>query len=374
MTQLINPYRYGLFTLLYESESPEGEMLIQYAEKEANGEKHIGETPVQIINEVKAHGDRAIAAIDIAAKFITKNKEEFNRLKNDMYCYKALAWCYAQKAEAALLVLKYKYSNNIQDLENALPLLEQSFVSFRRLVMLTRGSYLYANSMQTQQRKIPVRGSDGTYKTWNEMLTPYQNELWHFKVKIDSLKNITGNSIKTSAPISKAAVNFQTPVQNYISDSAAVIFNDTTLTITSIAAELKGLDGVRMSFRQQMANGTTIRFYSNKPVAILVGFFKPQKAAFTQDSIFLKSPELETNASANDYGQAETKIANALVIKGMPRVNVHSYLFPAGSHELKLAKGVCLILGFADGTKPIPLYDAGLTEDGTSKEIDWLFE
>ena len=34
MTQLINPYRYGLFTLLYDSESPEGEMLIDYVDKE----------------------------------------------------------------------------------------------------------------------------------------------------------------------------------------------------------------------------------------------------------------------------------------------------------------------------------------------------
>jgi hypothetical protein len=56
MTELINPYRYGLFTLLYNSESPEGEMLTEYAEKEWKYEKHTGETPVQIIKEVKAHG------------------------------------------------------------------------------------------------------------------------------------------------------------------------------------------------------------------------------------------------------------------------------------------------------------------------------
>ena len=54
MTQLINPYRYGLFTLLYNSEGPEGEMLTEYAEKEWKKEKHVGETPVQIINEVRA--------------------------------------------------------------------------------------------------------------------------------------------------------------------------------------------------------------------------------------------------------------------------------------------------------------------------------
>ena len=107
---------------------------------------------------------------------------------------------------------------------------------------------------------------------------------------------------------------------------------------------------------------------------VLVGFFKPVKAAFSKDTTFLKEPELETNASANDYGQAEIKIANALVIKGMPPVNVHSYSFGVGDNVLKLGKGVCLILGFVDGDQPIPVYDAGLTEEGIKKQIDWLFE
>ena len=129
-----------------------------------------------------------------------------------------------------------------------------------------------------------------------------------------------------------------------------------------------------MSHRKQVKDGVNITFTADKPVKVLVGFFHPVRAAFTKDTVFLKAPELETNASANDYGQAETKIANAVVIKGMPPVNMHSYSFNAGTHTLKLAKGVALIIGFADGDQPIPLYDAGLTESGTKREIDWLFE
>ena len=188
MTQLINPYRYGLFTLLYDGESPEGEMLIDYADKEWKGEKHIGETPVQIINEVKLHGDKAVQAIEAVAKNIKINKAEFERLKNDMLCYNAMAYHFAQKAEAALDVLRYKYSNDIKDLEKALPVLEKSVASYKQLVDLTKGTYLYANSMQTQQRKIPMRGVDGTYKHWVEMLPVFENEAKHFKHKIDSLK------------------------------------------------------------------------------------------------------------------------------------------------------------------------------------------
>ena len=69
MTQLINPYRYGLFTLLYDSESPEGEMLMDYADKEWKGIPHIGETPVQVSREVIKHADQSGYAINSISVF-----------------------------------------------------------------------------------------------------------------------------------------------------------------------------------------------------------------------------------------------------------------------------------------------------------------
>ena len=376
MTQLINPFRYGLFTLLYDGESPEGEMLIQYAAKEWSGEKHIGETPVQIISEVRQHGDQSVKAIEAAAKNITLNKAEFERLKNDVYCYQALANHFAYKAEAALDVLRYKYSNDIKDLEKALPTLQKSVASYRQLVNLTKGTYLYANSMQTQQRKIPIRGVDGTFKTWQEVLVPFETELNHFIQKLDSLKNKPTTISIVQSALKKAAVSFDQSNNNkqYMLDSLALPFSDTSLPLMGIAKELKQLQGVQLSFQQQLKAGMELTFTNSKPVKVLVGFFNPKQAAFSKDTTFLKAPELETNASANDYGQGEIKIANAVVIKGMPPVNIHSYSFPGGTNTLKLARGVCLVLGFADGDQIIPLYDAGLTEGGMKREIDWLFE
>jgi hypothetical protein len=375
MTQLINPFRYGLFTLLYESESPEGEMLITYAEKEWKGEPHIGETPTQIINEVKRHGSKAVAALESIASKITRDKEEFDRLKNDMHCYNALANHFSQKAEAALHVLRYKYSDDIGDLEKALPLLRKSVESYRELARLTKGTYLYANSMQTQQRKIPLRGVNGTFKTWEEVLVPFEQELEHFTKKIDSLKRNDKVSKATVIPLKKSDVQLSLPHSGqYIVDSNSIVFADSNAVILSYAKELSGLTGIKMGLKQQAVNGTTIQFSSSQPVKLLVGYFKPTRAAFTKDTLYLKPPELETNASANDYGQSETKIANAIVVKGFPPVNVHSYSFEKGTHTLRLPKGICLILGFVQGSEKIPLYDAGLTETGASKEIDWLFE
>jgi hypothetical protein len=376
MTQLINPYRYGLFTLLYESESPEGEMLTEYAEKEWNGQPHTGETPPGIIMEIKGGATKAMYKIGLAASHITKNKEEFNRLENDINCYRALAFHYAEKAEAALDVLRYKYSDNVDDLEKAIPHLQQSVNYYKQLVDLTKGTYLYANSMQTQQRKIPMRGVNGTFKNWYEMLPVFENELNTFQHKIDSLKSKDPQTIANRPLLKRSATTLLLSKNNWYSiNSLTPFFSDTSFNMINFADELKELNGVQFSFMEQIKNGTEIKFSNTQPVKLLVGYFNPQRAAFSKDSIFLKAPELETNASANDYGQAEVKIANAIAIKGMPPVNVHSYSFPPGNNNvLKLGKGVCLVLGFVEGSQEIKPYDAGLTEAGVKKEIDWLFE
>jgi hypothetical protein len=368
MTQLINPYRYGLFDLLYDSESPEGEKLIEYAEKEWKHQPHVGETPVQIINEVIEHGNKAVAAIEKAQFFITRDKAEFNRILNDMRCYKALANHYAQKAEASLWVLRYKYSNDVKDLDKALPYLQQSVQSYKQLVGLTKATYLYANSMQTQQRKIPIRGVNATFKTWEEVLVPFEDELNHFKHAIDSLKNNPSTTTQVNIVLQNYTVSTNQSFGYTIGDNNAKPFADTNLMITDYAKELKGLRGFQLSYQTQIKNGIAIEFTNDKPVKILVGFFNKK------DTAFLKAPELETDATANDLGQADTKIANGLILKNLPPINIHSYSFPAGKNTLQLAKGACLVVGVIDANQNIPVYDAGLTEKGIKKEIDWLFE
>ncbi len=369
MTQLINPYRYGLFDLLYDAESPVGEKLIEYAEKEWKHEPHIGETPTQIIKEIKEHGRLAVLDIQAAKPFVKNNQEEFARIENDMYCHEAMANHYAEKAQAALHVLRYKYSNDIKDLETALSFLQQSLVSYKRLVVLTKGRYLYANSMQTAQRKIPIRGVDGTFKTWAEVLIPFEKELAHFKHKIDSLKNNPSKPNNEVRVLKNEIITLkELENQFYSINENSNPFTDSSFTITAFAKELKGLQGIQFSFQQQMKNGTSITFSNSNPIKVLVGFFNKKETAY------LKAPELETDASANDYGQSETKIANGLIIKGLPPINIHTYSFKAGTNTLTLAKGACVIVGFINANDTMPLYDAGLTEKGMKKEIDWLFE
>lgn len=370
MTQLINPYRYGLFTLLYNSEGPEGEMLTEYAEKDWKGEQHKGETPVHIISEVIEHGRKAVQAAEAAAKTVTQNKEEFRRLFTDAYIYDALANHFAEKAIAALWVLRYKYSNDIKDLDRALPHLEKSVEQYKKLVVLTKDTYLYANSMQTQQRKIPVPGNDAKNKTWEELLPVYQEELENFRNNIDSLRSPVSNSgIQQKAIFKNASVQLITPVSSwYDIATGKEMFADTATYFKDFAEELKSMKGVKLSRVVQAEKGTELQFSNTKPVKVLVGYFNSKSPRF------LQPPQLETDASANNYGQAEPKISNALVISGMPTVNIHTYTFAAGTNTLKLGKGTALILGFVDDEQPMRAYDAGLIQGGIKKELDWLFE
>jgi hypothetical protein len=369
MTQLINPRRYGLYTLLYNSEGPEGEMIIEYAEKEAKNEKHIGETPVRVADEIMEHGQKAVAAIEKASAHVTQNRAEFDRLKNDMYCYRAMANYYAEKARAALQILKYKYSNNIADLERALPILQRSVNHFKELTNLTKDSYLYANSMQTQQRRIPVGGNDGKNKTWVELLPFYETELKNFTRRIDSLKTLP-KVATTVAPKPLANADVLWNGENgviYNLRPGILPYFDTTLPIKAVAPDLAALTAVRTSKNQQINEGTELSFTTNVPVKILIGYFVDRGAQY------LRPPQLENDASANDYGQAEAKIRNAIWIAGLPPVNVHTYSFKAGTHTLKLGKGMCLVLGATPDSEQVRTYDAGLQDAGT-KVIDWLFD
>ncbi|WP_432713658.1 alpha-d-galacturonidase [Pedobacter sp.] len=366
MTQLINPFRYGLFTMLYESEAPEGEMIIEYAEKEWKKQGHIGETPLQITEEVIAHGNKAVASINLAAASVTKDQEEFRRLKNDMYCYDAMANSYADKVKAALWVLRYKYSNDIADLEKAIPFLQRSLQHYTKLVKLTENDYRYANSMQTKQRKIPMRGVDKTYITWKEMLPVYTLELQHFQKSIDSLKAAGTQLAAKLAPFKTAEVQIHSSFDGYYTlGKQATVFTDTVSAIQEITDQLLGLKGLKFSRNKQVKEGNTLKFTAKTPVKLLIGFINQKNPDY------LAAPQLETDASANNYGQAEIKIANAIIWNGMP-VNVHAYSFDKGTHTLNLGKGICMVLGFIDDLQVMRIYNAGL--DGHGKDIDWLFE
>lgn len=369
MSQLVNPYKYKIYPGFYESCGPEGEKLVEWAEKEFKKQPHVGELPFQITSEVVKHGKLAVESIDKAVPFVTKNRDEFNRLKNDVYCYNEFANFFADKVKAAALVLQYGYTKDISLLDQAVPFLESSLAHYKKLVDLTKDTYLYANSMQTKQRRVPVGGDDGKNKTWAELYPFYQAEYNNLKKNIEMLKANKGVKKATEIVALKPAdVKILTPnLTQYPLAVGQTLFPDQPFAIKALAPELKKLKGVKYLHKQQSATGTEIQFSCDKPVHVLVGYLSGN------DRGFLKTPTLETDASANDYGQAEPKIANAMNIPDLAPVNIHSFSFKAGTNTLKLGKGNVLILGFVDGDQKVPSRDAALSAAGQTENVDWLF-
>ncbi|MHC4335390.1 MAG: beta-N-acetylhexosaminidase family protein [Planctomycetota bacterium] len=142
--QLTDPNLYHLWEDLWESDSPPGERLQEYVTKEWHGREHKGETPPQIIEEVERFSKDAVEAIEAAAPYVSKNREEFERLRNDIHCIRAMSRCYGAKAKAALCVLRYRLSDDIDDLRRAAVYLEKSFAEYEKLVAMTEDTYRYA--------------------------------------------------------------------------------------------------------------------------------------------------------------------------------------------------------------------------------------
>jgi len=191
LDQLVNPGPYKPYKDLWLSQSPPGERLQEYVEKEWKRELHTGETPPQIIREVLEYSKKAVQEIETAKPLVTQNKEEFSRLYNDIHCIRAMSENYAAKVNAAICVLRYGFSKDIQDMKQAAKYLEESLKHYRKLTELTRDSYTFAQSMQTSQRKIPFPGAeDGKPANyhWIEVLKKYEKELEDFKRQIQDLE------------------------------------------------------------------------------------------------------------------------------------------------------------------------------------------
>jgi hypothetical protein len=191
LDQLVNPQPYKPFPDLWLSQAPPGERLQEYAEKEWKHEPHVGETPPQIVQEILEYSQKAVEEIEAAKPLVKKNKAEFDRLYNDIRCIAAMSENYAAKVNAAIFVLRYNFSKDVEDLKKAAEYLEESLVHFRKLTGLTRDTYLFAQSMQTSQRKIPFPGTeDGKPANyhWTAVLQKYEKELDDFKQHIRDLE------------------------------------------------------------------------------------------------------------------------------------------------------------------------------------------
>ena len=383
MAQLVNPYKFTIYPGFYESCGPQGEKLIEYVEKEWKGEKHVGELPLDIAQQCVDHGLKAAEELMDSLQQPTRHQDELKRVLCDFSCYLTFALSFQKKVLAAQQVLNYKWTKDIKYLDAAVPLLEESLGAWKMLSILTEDTYLYANSMQTSQRRVPVGGDGGNYKTWSDMLPVYEEELEALKANIAKLKEPSSthlaNTVDAAIPakvtlyyagaptatINQSASLSTQPTKQYTVplSKGALLFENRQERIDSVAPELCNLSGIILNRDTTRIVGTNITFRCDKPVKLLVGFFQDD------DPKWAKPPKLETDATGNEYGQAEPILTNAVAMTNMPPVNIHAYHFNAGQHTINLPKGIIMVAGFtSDELKP---RDVGLM--GAGDEVDWLF-
>ena len=370
LDQLVNPNKYGAIEDLWLSQAPPGERLDEFVKKEWNHEAHVGETPETIITEALAYAGNAVASAASAAARVTKNRAEFERLQNDAQCIQAMARSYAAKVQAAELVLRHDLSHELSDLEHAEQFLVESLADYQKLVGLTEKTYRYANSMQTSQRKIPVRGGEngrGTNYLWSQLLPLYQKELADFQAKVVERRapsrlatngqqlagTVPGDSI-TAWPSAKFKV-LSTNAETYKVAVGAKVFSDRKYVIEKLAPALAGLTGIRFSHEAAKSGRyEPVEIQLMEPSQVLVGYFKDQR------DLWLQVPKLEFAAQADERGGVDTLLENAAVIQECPGVDVHAFRYEAGRQKLEfIGKGSFVILGVVPQSVPFEKRDAG---------------
>jgi hypothetical protein len=312
------------------------------------------------------YSSNAVVAADAAESLVTKNRDEFERLRNDAHCIQAMAQNYSAKVQAAELVLRYNYSHDIYDMERAGIFLAESFADYQKLTALTARTYHYANSMQTSQRKIPFSGGTqgvGTNYLWSQLVPLYQTELLDFQKRLSQLKENTNatnvideSKIKPWPPARFKLVS--TNAETYKVEVGARVFTDRNSTIQLLTPELNGLTGIRFSNEAaKKGRYEPIEFEATEPVQVLIGYFKSDQKGW------LQVPQLEFAAQADERGGVDTMIENAAAISECPGVDIHAFRFEAGSQKLELiGKGSFVILGVVPQTDRLERRDAHIGE------------
>lgn len=347
LDQLVNPAKYGVIPDLYESQSPPGERLQEYVERELSGQPHAGETPPQIIREVLAFSERAVELLDRAAPLVSANRDEFDRLRHDAACIQAMSRNYASKANAALHVLRFRRTRDLQDMEKAGEYLGESLQHFRTLERLTRATYQSANTLQTAHRRIPVvgvkSGQPANYH-WSHLLPLYEKELAEFKAQMAALRQGGPAAARALARASVQPVRFKvhTPgAEDFTLKAGAAVFTDAPYYIEEVATELEGVRGIRFPHRSAKAGDyRPLEFSADVPVRVLIGYVKSNEPGWRLP------PQPEADAAAAERGATEPLILDAAKISGLPAVDVYELSYPAGRHRIEPAgTGAFLVLG-----------------------------
>ncbi len=359
MPQLIDPARFNPAETLWTGDAPAGERLADYVAEEVKNEPHHGETPIGVSDAALTASKAALASVEAAGPYVTKNHAEYERVVNDMHAIELLMEFYNAKTLAAEQVLLYGYDRDASHLSKAEALLSASVDSFRELTAIAGPAYRTATGMETSQRQIPFRGGMNQYPNWQQCLPMYEKELATFRKRMGQLSR--GAAIeenKAAEPLPQVAFTLQPGAgQSFTVEKGASLFVGGKVAISDLAPELNGMKGIRIAPNE----GGPMRFNLAAPAQILVGF-----ASDASKSSSMLDPETE---------QWNLVLLNAVGARKIPDMAVWGKPLPAGDNELDLGKGAYVILGFIPADYHVaPHVNLATAGSGGQPNLDWLFE
>lgn len=378
MSQFTNVNRYRPNKELWDSVARKGEQPDDYIQKELAGEAHIGETPYDMISEVSAHAEKALRLMEEVMRAEGEGNEELNRMYTDAAAVYEMSISYCKKIEGAMEILKYKYTmdkkckGDVSFLDNAAKFMEDSLHEFRNLAKLTERTYLYANSMQTPQRKIPFPNGE-TFGHWTACLAEYEKEYENFKKHLAELKqgilpSDHGEEVKADALIpAPFSILGNKSCETYDLKKGSSVFSDCSCKVINMAPELTKLQAVRMGLGAAIEEGVTVKIQLPQDSYVLIGYMNAKGVEW------LQLPDLETNTHADDRGGLTVIYANAIKAEACPPINIHAYKYEKGVHEIYFGTGAFMIAGVVTADTVLKPRNANLGGEGLDT-LDWLYE
>ncbi len=378
MSEFTNVKNYRPNLELWHSVARKGEQPQEYVDRELAGQPHIGETPYDMAELVDGLAEKAVQAY---RAMIEENpdapvSDEIAAIGTDIDAIYHMSVSYSKKVLAAMEILFYKAGmdeNCFGDtalLDRAAAYLKESLDEYRALTELTKKTYLFANSMQTPQRKIPFPNGK-TYGHWENCLPEYEKEyeclLKHTaELKAGKSPNQTdGIEVQplTSAPFTVVSEG----AEAYTMKLGESVSMGTQRPLQQLAPELEGLTGVRFDFGKAMEGKMPVTLRLEEDSYILIGYMKAKSIEW------LQVPDLETNTHADDRGGLAILYRGAVKAEGCPVADIHAFRYEAGEHTLYFGTGAYMIAGVISAKeRPQP---REVDYDGkVANTLDWLYE
>ncbi|SEE67732.1 hypothetical protein [Ruania alba] len=376
LSQLTNPARHRAYEDLWLSHAPAGERLEEFVATEVAGGVHVGETPLDVVEEAVRFASRAGASVEGGRAAVRSEASEYERLASDAHAIALIADFYDLKVRAAVEILCARATFDGDHralagrLREAVTLVEASVAVYRRLAELTSRTYWYANSMQTPQRKIPFPNGK-EFGHWEQCLPEYEAELEHLRANVEILARgdlppavaqrpaLPGRFCPIDLTVHAGGEAFE------VAEGSA-LFDDVDEPVIALAEELTGLRGIRFTKSAVLGGEASVEFSLAEEGHLLVGYFKDASPTW------LQVPDLETNTHADDRGGLTPVLTSAVTVSWNPSVDVHAFRYEAGRHTFAPGGGAYVILGAVAADQEFTGRSVSATEREDS--FDWLYE